>query len=291
MPGSGSRWRASRPAALHSISPGGPVPRVQAVLVVGVVAPGRQPREVERGRPEAADVAHLRQQPRARPRPAPRARRRRSRSPSPPSPWRGRRAASGAAARRRAARGSPARTVKSSSRSGSRIDADVALAGHRHAPLRDAEEVVDGAVERVDDPAQPGRCPGTSSPSSPRIASSGRARGEHARGSRARPRGRPRRRGRSGVDFGLDLAHAALVVARSSTAADARAAATATSSRSSALTAAAGGRPTAAPARSGRRARAASPRRPGGRRAATASGRPSASKPAGHGAPRAGRWR
>jgi hypothetical protein len=36
-------------------------------------------------------------------------------------------------------------------------DADAALARHRHGPLRDAEQIVDGPVEWVDDPAQAGR--------------------------------------------------------------------------------------------------------------------------------------
>ena len=75
-------------------------------------------------------------------------------------------------------------------------DADLALARDRHAPLRDPEQVVDRAVERVDDPAQPGRARQVVA-LLPQDRVVGPARGEHARGSRARPRGRPRRRGRS----------------------------------------------------------------------------------------------
>ena len=55
------------------------------------------------------------------------------------------------------------------------------VAGDAHRPLRDAEEEVDGAVERVDDPAQARSCPATSPPSSPRIPSCGRRAASSAR--------------------------------------------------------------------------------------------------------------
>ena len=43
--------------------PGRPVPRVEAVLVVGVVPAGRKPGQIQRRRAQSADVAHLGQQP------------------------------------------------------------------------------------------------------------------------------------------------------------------------------------------------------------------------------------
>ena len=106
-----------------------------------------------------------------------RARAPRTRSRSRRAPSRGRRASRPRAARRRAVAGRPSTTRKHSPRERVEDHADArrALAGDRDAPLRDAEQVVDGAVERIDDPAH-ARCRRrVSSPSSPRIASSGRS--------------------------------------------------------------------------------------------------------------------
>ena len=52
-----------QPRAFADQRPGGDVPLLDRALEVGVVAPGRRPRQIERRAAEAADVAHARDQP------------------------------------------------------------------------------------------------------------------------------------------------------------------------------------------------------------------------------------
>ena len=121
-------------------------------------------------------------------------------------------------------------TRKHSPRTGSRITPGAALAGDRHAPLRDVEEVVDGAVERVDDPAQ-ARLPRLRQPL---LAEDARRRGARAaarRGSRARPRRRRRSRGRSACSSSATASGVRRPRCSSRTAAAARAARSAIASR------------------------------------------------------------
>ena len=134
------------------------IPLREAVLVEGVEPAGRDPREVERGRAGAADVArqgqHAAEDRRLQPalvgdvgeaRADERAReRRRLADPQ-------RRAVEPAAlAARRAERLAAHRVVHDRDER-----ADAVAAGDRDGPLRDAVEEVDGAVERVDDPLEP----------------------------------------------------------------------------------------------------------------------------------------
>ena len=72
------------------------------------------------------------------------------------------------------------------------------LAGDAHAPQRDAGEVVDGAVERVDDPAQAGRPLAVGGALLAEDAVVGAAARRARRRSRPPRRGRRPRRGRSG---------------------------------------------------------------------------------------------
>ena len=142
-------------------APAARVPRVQPALVVGVAASARRPAQVERRAAHAAHVAYAagavprRSAPGARERP----RRRRSRSRPAPRP------APCAAARRprarpvsRRRRAPPRRSLprQGSWTTPATVPCDI-LGGHADAPLGQAEEEVDGPVERVDHPANAGR--------------------------------------------------------------------------------------------------------------------------------------
>ncbi len=153
------RPRRPRPRA----APGGPVPGLQAALEVGVDAT-RRPRSRGPARPSrrggcrarAAAAARRSRPARARARLVGEARWR----PAPRSSARGARARRQAAGARRHRRAPPPRTARNSSpRTGSCTTPDeaavVVLERDAHRPGGEAVEVVDGAVERVDDPTPP----------------------------------------------------------------------------------------------------------------------------------------
>ena len=155
------------------------------------MAAGRGPGEVERRRAAAPDVAHLRQQPRddpalrrAHPGLVAEARRHQSGGEIVATvERRERHAVEG----RRLARGDGEQLVAH------RVEhhAGAPLAGDRHRPLRVAEEVVGGAVERVDDPAQARRARAVVALlSHDRVV--GTPLGQQLADRRARPRCRPR---------------------------------------------------------------------------------------------------
>ena len=188
MGGAGSRCRTSSPARLADQRAGGEVPRLDAALVVGVVAARRRS---TRGR--------------SRPSPMRRMSRTRGSRRAATSAWRGahvgvvaeaggdergRRARSRARGRRAAGRRASAAAVARGRPQlvAHRVVDDageralLVLDRDRDAPLRDAEQEVRRAVERVDDPAQPAACRACREPSSPSMPSSGpRARAARSR--------------------------------------------------------------------------------------------------------------
>ena len=207
-PGGCASSRTSRPGPPRDQRPGGDVPRVQTALVVGVdsdrthTSRDRARRHRRGGCPARAGstrattsrlaCAHARRRSRTRSRPSrstgPHVRRLRSRSPF---------SVGGPDPRRREAL--LADRVEHDAGDASRR----VLAGDADGEHRDPEQVVDRAVERIDDPAQPsaGRRPARSRRpprrGSRRPAGARRAR----RGSPSRRRRRRRTRGRSGCVF------------------------------------------------------------------------------------------
>ena len=158
------------------------VPGVEPLLEVGVHPALGGQAEVDRGRAEPPDVAHPRQHRGQHRAPGGPAGRRRSRSRWRPAPGRGRSRVEPVSRRPSRQAPPPRIAVHSSPVAALRTTAGhahaVHLGGERHGVLRQPVEVVDGAVDRVDDPphAGPARSARGSAPySSPRTASSGPA--------------------------------------------------------------------------------------------------------------------